>query len=191
MVLPSFVRAALAGKAADGLRRRHAVALLLPRQRHRRSARETDRTSRARWARSSTSAARRRSPSSELARLVKFMTRSASPIQYIPYDQAYEAGFEDMQRRVPDTSKTKKPGRFPDHPRYAAGRAKRHRLFQRAGKTPAHNEEGAGDAGGEGLADDLLMSRRWRPSAAYDLNSVERFERPAIRSEMTDVFSLG
>ena len=43
----------------------------------------------------------------ELARLVKFMTRSASPIQYIPYDQAYEAGFEDMQRRVPDTSKVK------------------------------------------------------------------------------------
>jgi UDP-glucose 4-epimerase len=44
----------------------------------------------------------------ELARLVKSMTRSASPIQYIPYDQAYEAGFEDMQRRVPDTSKVKK-----------------------------------------------------------------------------------
>lgn len=42
-----------------------------------------------------------------LARLVKLMTRSASPIQYIPYDQAYEAGFEDMQRRVPDTSKLK------------------------------------------------------------------------------------
>ena len=41
----------------------------------------------------------------ELAELVKAMTRSASPIQYIPYDQAYEAGFEDMQRRVPDTSK--------------------------------------------------------------------------------------
>ena len=43
----------------------------------------------------------------ELAHLVKSMTRSASPIQYIPYDQAYEAGFEDMQRRVPDTSKVK------------------------------------------------------------------------------------
>jgi UDP-glucose 4-epimerase len=43
----------------------------------------------------------------ELAHLVKRMTRSASPIQYIPYDRAYEAGFEDMQRRVPDTSKVK------------------------------------------------------------------------------------
>ena len=42
-----------------------------------------------------------------LAQLVKFMTRSPSPIEYIPYDQAYEAGFEDMQRRVPDTSKLK------------------------------------------------------------------------------------
>jgi len=45
---------------------------------------------------------------SELARLVQSMTRSASPLQYVPYDQAYEAGFEDMQRRVPDTGKIKK-----------------------------------------------------------------------------------
>jgi UDP-glucose 4-epimerase len=45
---------------------------------------------------------------SELARLVQSMTRSASPLQYVPYDQAYEAGFEDMQRRVPDTGKIKR-----------------------------------------------------------------------------------
>jgi UDP-glucose 4-epimerase len=44
----------------------------------------------------------------DLAKLVRLMARSSSPIQYIPYDQAYEAGFEDMQRRVPDTSKLKK-----------------------------------------------------------------------------------
>jgi len=44
---------------------------------------------------------------SGLAELVKLMTESASPIHYIPYDQAYVAGFEDMQRRVPDTSKAK------------------------------------------------------------------------------------
>ncbi|HVO94850.1 MAG TPA: NAD-dependent epimerase/dehydratase family protein, partial [Terriglobales bacterium] len=44
---------------------------------------------------------------SGLARLVKSMTRSASPIQFIPYDEAYEVGFEDMQRRVPDTGKIK------------------------------------------------------------------------------------
>ena len=41
----------------------------------------------------------------ELAEKVKAMTRSASPIQIIPYDQAYEAGFEDMPRREPDISK--------------------------------------------------------------------------------------
>ena len=33
------------------------------------------------------------------------MTASSSPIVTIPYDQAYEAGFEDMPRRVPDISK--------------------------------------------------------------------------------------
>jgi UDP-glucose 4-epimerase len=33
------------------------------------------------------------------------LTCSDSPIQLVPYDQAYEAGFEDMPRRVPDISK--------------------------------------------------------------------------------------
>src|SRR5688500_16922873 len=41
----------------------------------------------------------------ELAERIKAMTQSASPIVKIPYDQAYEAGFEDMPRRVPDISK--------------------------------------------------------------------------------------
>jgi UDP-glucose 4-epimerase len=41
----------------------------------------------------------------DLARRIKTMTGSASPIVQIPYDQAYEAGFEDMPRRVPDISK--------------------------------------------------------------------------------------
>ena len=40
-----------------------------------------------------------------LAERVKTMTGSASPIVTIPYDKAYEAGFEDMPRRVPDLSK--------------------------------------------------------------------------------------
>src|SRR6266498_2483050 len=44
----------------------------------------------------------------ELAVMVKTMTRSNSPIRFIPYDQAYEEGFEDMQRRVPDIGKIKK-----------------------------------------------------------------------------------
>jgi len=41
----------------------------------------------------------------DLAVRIKTMTGSASPIVKIPYDQAYEAGFEDMPRRVPDISK--------------------------------------------------------------------------------------
>jgi nucleoside-diphosphate-sugar epimerase len=41
----------------------------------------------------------------ELASKVKAMTASSSTIVRVPYDQAYEAGFEDMPRRVPDISK--------------------------------------------------------------------------------------
>ncbi len=44
----------------------------------------------------------------ELADRVKAATGSSSEIQYIPYDQAYEAGFEDMPRRVPDIGKLAK-----------------------------------------------------------------------------------
>jgi len=40
-----------------------------------------------------------------LAARIKELTGSASPIVKIPYDQAYEAGFEDMPRRVPDIAK--------------------------------------------------------------------------------------
>jgi nucleoside-diphosphate-sugar epimerase len=40
-----------------------------------------------------------------LAEQIKAMTGSSSPIVTIPYDQAYEAGFEDMPRRVPDIRK--------------------------------------------------------------------------------------
>jgi len=41
----------------------------------------------------------------ELAEKIKVATGSQSSIVTIPYDQAYEAGFEDMPRRVPDLSK--------------------------------------------------------------------------------------
>ena len=40
-----------------------------------------------------------------LAELIKRMTGSKSEIIHIPYDRAYEKGFEDMPRRVPDISK--------------------------------------------------------------------------------------
>lgn len=40
-----------------------------------------------------------------LALKVKEKTRSNSEIKYIPYDEAYESGFEDMLRRMPDLTK--------------------------------------------------------------------------------------
>src|SRR6185369_12751593 len=41
----------------------------------------------------------------DLAHRIKTRLNSSSPICYIPYDKAYEAGFEDMPRRVPSTAK--------------------------------------------------------------------------------------
>jgi UDP-glucose 4-epimerase len=40
-----------------------------------------------------------------LAHMVRERARSQSPIAYVPYDQAYEPGFEDMERRVPALEK--------------------------------------------------------------------------------------
>lgn len=44
----------------------------------------------------------------QLAHKVKAKTKSKLPIKYIPYDEAYESGFEDMLRRVPDLTKINK-----------------------------------------------------------------------------------
>ena len=44
----------------------------------------------------------------DLARKVKELTKSESEIVFVPYDEAYEEGFEDMPRRIPDISKAKK-----------------------------------------------------------------------------------
>jgi UDP-glucose 4-epimerase len=44
----------------------------------------------------------------DLARKVLTLTgRDPGDVRFIPYDEAYEPGFEDMQRRVPDTRKIK------------------------------------------------------------------------------------
>jgi UDP-glucose 4-epimerase len=43
----------------------------------------------------------------KLAEIVKELTGSRSPIEFVPYDKAYEAGFEDMPRRVPDLAKVR------------------------------------------------------------------------------------
>ncbi len=44
----------------------------------------------------------------QLAEKVKQLTNSQSEIVFVPYDEAYEEGFEDMPRRVPDISKINK-----------------------------------------------------------------------------------
>jgi UDP-glucose 4-epimerase len=41
----------------------------------------------------------------DLARLVRAITSSRSEIRCVPYDEAYEPGFEDITRRLPDSSK--------------------------------------------------------------------------------------
>jgi len=43
----------------------------------------------------------------ELANRIVQRAQSRSEIRLIPYDQAYESGFEDMRRRVPSTEKIK------------------------------------------------------------------------------------
>ena len=41
----------------------------------------------------------------DLAERVIRITQSRSRVQYVPYEEAYEEGFEDMPRRIPDISK--------------------------------------------------------------------------------------
>jgi UDP-glucose 4-epimerase len=43
-----------------------------------------------------------------LAERVRTLAASSSPIKNVSYDEAYESGFEDMPRRVPDLSKARK-----------------------------------------------------------------------------------
>ncbi len=44
----------------------------------------------------------------ELAQMIKDLTGSTSEIIFVPYEEAYEPGFEDMHRRLPDISKVQK-----------------------------------------------------------------------------------
>ncbi len=43
----------------------------------------------------------------DLARLVRDRANPQARLEHVPYDRAYEAGFEDMRRRVPDLSKAR------------------------------------------------------------------------------------
>jgi UDP-glucose 4-epimerase len=44
----------------------------------------------------------------DLAERIRYLTKSESPIVLVPYEKAYEDGFEDMLRRVPDLSKVRR-----------------------------------------------------------------------------------
>ncbi len=44
----------------------------------------------------------------DLAHAIKHMTGSASEVVLVPYEEAYEQGFEDMRRRVPDLAKIRR-----------------------------------------------------------------------------------
>lgn len=107
MVLPSFVRAALAGQPltvfGDGTQSRcfchvsDTVGALAELIEHPKAVGEIFNVG-----------SEQEITIGKLANVVRSMTGSSSPIHYIPYDQAYEEGFEDMHRRVPDISKIKK-----------------------------------------------------------------------------------
>ena len=43
----------------------------------------------------------------QLAERIRDLSASKSIIKYIPYDEAYESGFEDMPRRVPDLTRVR------------------------------------------------------------------------------------
>lgn len=101
MVLPNFVRQALAGKPitvyGDGEQSRcfgyvgdvvEAVAKLIGED--------------AAYGRVFNIGSQEEITIAGLARLVKERLASPSEIVFVPYDQAYESGFEDMRRRVPD-----------------------------------------------------------------------------------------
>ena len=51
----------------------------------------------------------------DLAEVIRGIIRSSSPIELVPYDIAYEPGFEDMRRRAPDVALLRKlTGYVPD-----------------------------------------------------------------------------
>jgi UDP-glucose 4-epimerase len=43
----------------------------------------------------------------QLAEMVRDATGSSSPIEFVPYAEAYAEGFEDMHRRIPDLTRLK------------------------------------------------------------------------------------
>jgi UDP-glucose 4-epimerase len=95
----------------------------------------------------------------DLAYRIKEMTGSPSPVVFVPYDQAYEEGFEDMRRRVPDLSKIRR----------LIGYAPKMTLEQTLAEVVEYyrarpRERGEGTRGsGHGEADSLPVARAGAP----------------------------
>jgi 2-methylcitrate dehydratase PrpD len=106
-----------------------------------------------------------------LAERGRSISGSDSPIVKIPYEQAYDAGFEDMPRRVPDTSK----------------------LFALTGRRPETSLDGkhglfrqfTGDEAAAGRFRGLIgdLGRKWHlPSAAYKFYPCCHYLHPFIEA---------
>ena len=104
MVIPSFVRQALTGQDmtvyGDGSQRRcfthvqDAVGALMGLAEHPRAVGEAYNIG-----------GNQEVTILEVAERIKHLTASDSRITFVPYEEAYEQGFEDMMRRVPDITK--------------------------------------------------------------------------------------
>jgi len=104
MVVPNFVRQALAGEPitvyGDGRQRRcfahvsDVVGALMQLALHPKAAGEIFNIGNA-----------EEISIADLARRVKHLTQAYSDIVFLPYEEVYEEGFEDMQRRIPDLTK--------------------------------------------------------------------------------------
>ncbi len=68
---------------------------------------------------------------SDLAKKIKRLTKSNSEIVYLPYEEVYGEGFEDMRHRIPDTTKI----------RNLIGYAPRVRLYDALRKTIEYHRE--------------------------------------------------
>ena len=107
MVLPSFVQPGARGRADHGLRRRNPVAQLHVRRRRRGMPDEArERAEGGRPGVQHRQQGRSHDPEARRDREIAAPGQS-SPIEFVPYDKAYEEGFEDMPRRVPDLTKVR------------------------------------------------------------------------------------
>ena len=94
-----------------------------------------------------------------LAEKTRDVARSSSPISLVPYNEAYEAGFEDMPRRVPDISKNLLDDRLPRDPPSRRHPPRRRRFREGSAGAGPGRRQGPG-RGGFGPLELPLAARR-------------------------------